>query len=156
MSKGLWWISVPKSGTTFLSRYIEKFTGIPVVFGLETPGERRLYAKIEGCLNPEIGKVLTLSFSKSVMTRGFFQILGRSHAGISGEWTSAGDFRPWIFQFPGLPSGSEERTDHAPARIPEAGGSRWMTGIFISAACILTWEPSWIRSGIFWLQENPF
>jgi len=87
MSKGICLISVPKSGTMFLSRYLERLIGEPVIFGLEDQTESSLLADIEDGWHPEIHAVLdTRSPDLETMSKRFAQMLSRNRrADSSGD-----------------------------------------------------------------------
>lgn len=74
---GLCVISVPKSGTMFLSRYLERVSGLPVVFGLEGVGQSRLAAEIDGREHPLI-KASRHPGSLATATRRYALMLSRN------------------------------------------------------------------------------
>ncbi|MHB1123192.1 MAG: sulfotransferase [Ramlibacter sp.] len=79
--RGICVISVPKSGTMFLSRYLEKRTGIAVVFGLDAVGPPGLRRQLQPGWNEEIrGVRAACSPELEVMTRRFALMLARNRS----------------------------------------------------------------------------
>lgn len=73
---GICLISVPKSGTMFLSRYLEKIAESPVVFGLQGLNAHALRQQLDEGFHPEITAQLSASSpSLEVMTRRFSLML---------------------------------------------------------------------------------
>ena len=63
----------------FLSRYLERLSGIPVVFGLENPGEARLRQELSGEWHPEVKSALRPgSPGPERIAKRFAQMLSRN------------------------------------------------------------------------------
>lgn len=76
---GIFLISIPKSGTMFVSRYLEKLTGFPVLFGMEGLSEAQLLSELACGWHPTIREALREgSPSLELMSRRFAQILARN------------------------------------------------------------------------------
>lgn len=88
VKRGLCLISVPKSGTMFLSRYLERSSGVPVVFGIEGQTETQLASGLDEGWHPEIQAALDPgSPDIKTMARRFAQMLARNrnrHSGGTG------------------------------------------------------------------------
>ncbi len=98
-SRGICLISVPKSGTMFLSRFLEKTTGSPLIFGLDGLGAPALRRGLEAGWHPAIAaKRARNSPDIDVMTRRFALMLARNRASA----TQGG--KPPIFSDHGLSS----------------------------------------------------
>lgn len=83
---GICLISIPKSGTMFLSRYLEKLTAIPVVFGMEGLSESQLFSDLVQGWHPQIAAALNAtSPSLETMSKRFAQMLARN------RWTANDD-----------------------------------------------------------------
>jgi hypothetical protein len=79
---GICLISIPKSGTMFVSRSLEKLTATPVVFGLDPAGESGLAAQLAQGFHPEIAAALRRgSPGIETMARRFAQMLARNRTG---------------------------------------------------------------------------
>lgn len=67
----------------FLSRYLERLTGLPVVFGLESAAESDLRRELDGCGHPAIvGSLATPAQPHAVMAKRYAQMLARNRARI--------------------------------------------------------------------------
>lgn len=76
---GIFLISVPKSGTMFVSRYLEKLTGIPVLFGTAGLSETQLRAELACGWHPQIQEALREgSPSLKLISKRFAQMLARN------------------------------------------------------------------------------
>lgn len=94
---GICLVSVPKSGTMFLSRYLEKAAGSPLVFGFQGATAAGLRRGLDAGWHPEIhAKRAANSPDLDVMTRRFAQMLARNRL-LVGR-----DGRPPIFSDHGL------------------------------------------------------
>lgn len=77
--RGLCLISIPKSGTMFLSRYLERSSGIPVVFGLDAQTEAQLMHGLVKGWHPDIqAALMPNSHDIKIMVRRFAQMLARN------------------------------------------------------------------------------
>jgi hypothetical protein len=75
---GICLISVPKSGTMFMSRYLEKFTGISAEFGLQPKTQLELLKELRDGWNPDVQAALhSGSPDIRAMTRRFSRFLAR-------------------------------------------------------------------------------
>ena len=77
--RGLILISVPKSGTMFLSGYLERITSIPVVFGLSEKIQRSVICTLRNETHPMILDNLTKSSPRpDIMLRRYLLMLKRN------------------------------------------------------------------------------
>lgn len=131
-TRGVCLISVPKSGTMFLSRYLEKMTGSPVIFGLNGLGAHGLRRELEAGWHAEIrSRRAEKSPDIDVMTRRFALMLARNRS--SAEHGG----RPPIFSDHGLSAflrflinPRNEEIQH-PRDIAEWAGARNLATVFL-------------------------
>ncbi len=77
-SRGLCLIAIPKSGTMFLSRYLERVTGRPVVFGLDQQSAHQLARELDSGWHPAIRAAADPgSLRTNIMCQRFAQMLAR-------------------------------------------------------------------------------
>lgn len=99
IQNGICLISVPKSGTMFLSRYLEKIAGSPVIFGLQGLSAPALRQQLSDGWRDEIKSNLSASSpSLEVMTRRFSLMLERNR--VRGQQSG----KPLIYSDHGLSS----------------------------------------------------
>lgn len=85
-SRGLCVISIPKSGTMFLSRYLERVTGRSVVFGLEQRSAQQLAHEMRAGWDPAILSAAgSRCVSTRIMCRRYAQMLARNRAAAKNE-----------------------------------------------------------------------
>jgi len=83
---GVCLISIPKSGTMFVSRYLEKLTASPVIFGMEGANESQLHTELICGWHPEIAAVLrTNSPNIETIAKRFAMMLARNRTEIFDE-----------------------------------------------------------------------
>ncbi len=76
--RGLCLISIPKSGTMFLSRYLERVTGTSVVFGLEPRSAQQLALELTSGWHPAIqAATVSQQDSTRLMCQRYAQMLAR-------------------------------------------------------------------------------
>lgn len=84
--RGLCLISVPKSGTMFVSRYLAQWTGSRVVFGLDGGDAPTLMRGLSDGWHPAIAAATnTRSHDLATMTRRFAQMLSRNRVPAAQE-----------------------------------------------------------------------
>lgn len=82
--RGICLISIPKSGTMFLSRYLETQAAAPVVFGLQAHSAPALTATLAGGPHPKIAAVRRVGgASPEAMARRFALMLARNRAALA-------------------------------------------------------------------------
>lgn len=85
-TNGIVLISIPKSGTMFLSRYLEKLTKTPVCFGLEKRTESALLSELSIGWHPDVVEALRPSSpSLQMMAKRFSQMLSRNRFGVANH-----------------------------------------------------------------------
>ena len=85
---GIVLISIPKSGTMFLSRYLEKLTKTPVCFGLEKKSEPALLSELLIGWHPDVAEVLRpRSPSLQMMAKRFSQMLSGNRVDVANNVT---------------------------------------------------------------------
>ncbi len=88
-ARGLCLISIPKSGTMFLSRYLERMTGCKVVFGIEKRSAKALSLELAGGWHPAIRAAADpRSLDITAMCRRFALMLNRNR--VNGDSHSKG------------------------------------------------------------------
>lgn len=130
--QGICLISVPKSGTMFLSRYLEKTAGSPVTFGLNSLQAHELRRELQAGWHPEIQAMLAASSPDiEVMSRRFALMLARNRSSQRYEG------KPRIFSDHGLhsflrflinPSAQEIQS---PGAVAEWAGARNLATVFL-------------------------
>ncbi|WP_310452582.1 sulfotransferase [Sulfuritalea sp.] len=131
-SHGICLISVPKSGTMFLSRYLEKLADAPVIFGLNGLGAHSLRRELEVGWHADIrSRRAESSPNIDVMTRRFALMLARNRSAAQHGG------RPPIFSDHGLSSflrflinPRNEEIQH-PREISEWAGARNVATVFL-------------------------
>lgn len=78
-ARGVCMISIPKSGTMFLSRYLERITSCPVVFGIEHRSSQQLAQELGAGWHPAIQEAADPRCTETAaMCRRFAQMLARN------------------------------------------------------------------------------
>lgn len=79
-------ISVPKSGTMFLTRSIERIFKTPCIFGINAADQNQVKIQMQGGVSKDIKSVLhSTSPSPDVIARRYAQMLGRNRSCLGGE-----------------------------------------------------------------------
>jgi hypothetical protein len=131
-TRGICLISVPKSGTMFLSRYLEKLAGSPVIFGLNGLGAADLRRELEAGWNAEVRARCAESCPDiEVMTRRFALMLARNRSAAEQGG------KPPIFSDHGLSSflrfliNPQIQEIQDPCDVCEWAGARKLAPVFL-------------------------